>query len=293
MLKKIIDKRNYIILLIIIVLIILLIIKFNTAKEQTKTFYYFSENILVNLYTNKNTSKIFNDIDNIYKEYNAYYKNPNHKQDKQLIELLKYGQKLYHESHGLIDITTDKLIKKIDNDEAFKFTSSMDKLDFQDPKTLKNINVDSLIGAFATRKVEAYLKEKGIDKYIINEDGNIITGNSYDHDKFKISLHDLNGAVLEVVSLENESLAVKGNTSTFKTYMVNPLTSKKISDSKQVMVIADDINTANFLANTLYLMDINEGKEFIKAYDAEAFWYTNDGKKEMTKDFKNYLQKSK
>ncbi len=292
MLKQIVDKRNYFILLIIIILIVLLVLEFNKAKEQTKTFYYFSENILIELYTNKNTTNIFKDIDKIYKEYNAYYKNADHNNDKKLIELLKYGKKLYKQSHGLIDITTDELITNIMNDEDFKFKSSVDKLDFKDETTLKNINIDALVGAFATRKVETYLKEHGIDKYIINEDGNIIAGKRYDNNKFKISINDTNGAILDIVTLENQSMAVKGNTSVFKAYMVNPLTSKKEGESKIVAVIADDINTANFLSNVLYLMNIEDGKKFIKSYDAEAFWQTSDGKKEMTKGFKNYLKKS-
>jgi len=56
-----------------------------------------------------------------------------------------------------------------------------------------------------------------------------------------------------------------------------------------VVVIADNINEANMLATALYHMDIERGKEFIKKYDAEGYWYNN---KEiyMTKGFKKYLK---
>ena len=84
-------------------------------------------------------------------------------------------------------------------------------------------------------------------------------------------------------------MVTKGNVNTFKPYMVNPLTSKKNEDNKMVVVIAGDINKANMLSNALYLMDITEGKKFIKKYNADALWYTNDGKIKMTKEFKIYL----
>ena len=152
MLKKIIDKRNYLILFIIIVLIIFLLINNSKIKEHSKHFYYFSENIIVNIYTNKNTDKVFQEIDSIYKKYNEYYKKPNHNTDKELIDLLKYGKNLYQKSNGLIDITTGKLMEKYNNDEKFTFESSVDKLDFKDKNTLNNLSLDIIIGSYANRK---------------------------------------------------------------------------------------------------------------------------------------------
>ena len=284
MLKKIIDKRNYILLFIIIILIIFIIFNLSTkVKEHMKSFYYFSETITIKIYSHKN----------IYKKYNEYYKNPNNNNDKDLIEILEYGKTLYEETNGLIDITIDELIKNIEEDKEYNFKTTINDLNFKDKETLKGINIDTIIGSYATKKVEDYLKKENINEYIISEDGNIITGNHYDNGKYSISINNISGEVVDIVYLENKAMVTKGNVNTFKPYMVNPLTSKKNEDNKMVVVIADNINEANMIANALYLMDIEEGKEFVKKYDAQTYWYTNDGKKELTKGFQKYLKDSK
>jgi len=291
MLKKIIDKRNYIILFIIIILIIFIIFNLSTkVKEHMKSFYYFSETITIKIYSSKNMDKTFKEIDNIYKKYNEYYKNPNNNDNKELIEILKYGKKLYKETNGLIDITTKELIKSIESDKGYNFKTTINDLNFKDKSTLKNINLDSIIGSYATTKVEDYLKKEKINDYIINEDGNIVAGNHYDKEKYSISINNQLGEVVDIAYIENQSMVTKGNVNTFKTYMVNPLTSKKQEDNKMVVVIANDLNEANMIANTLYLMDIESGEKFIKQYNAQVYWYTNDGKTKMTKGFQKYLK---
>lgn len=291
MIKKIIDKRNYIILFIIIILIIFIIFNMtNKVKEHMKSFYYFNETITIKIYSSKNMDNIFNQIDKIYKKYNKYYKNPNNKNDKELIEILNYGKKVYKETNGLIDITANKLIKNIEEDKTYNFKTTINELDFKDKSTLKNINIDMIIGSFTTKKVEDYLKKENIKEYIISEDGNIITGKSFNDEKYSISINNQSGELMNIVYIENESMVTKGNVNTFKSYMVNPLTSTKNKDNKMVVVIAKDINEANMIASALYLMDIESGKEFIKQYDAEGYWYTNDRKINMTKGFKKYLK---
>ena len=290
MLKKIIDKRNYIILFIIIILIIFIIFNLSTkVKEQMKSFYYFNETITIKIYSSKNMDKTFEEIDNIYKKYNKFYKNASNNTNKELIEILKYGKKLYKETNGLIDITADELIKNIEEDKEYTFKTTINNLNFKDKQTLNNINIDTIIGSYATQKVEEYLKKANINDYIISEDGNILAGNHYDNGKYSISINNQSGEVIDIAYIANKSMVTKGNVNTFKPYMVNPLTSKKNEDNKMVVVIAGDINKANMLANALYLMDITEGKKFIKKYNADALWYTNDGKIKMTKEFKIYL----
>ncbi len=291
MLKKIIDKRNYIILFIIIILIIFIIFNLNNkVKEHMKSFYYFNETITIKIYSSKNMDKTFNDIDKIYKKYDTYYKNPNNNDNKELIEILKYGKNLYKETNGLIDITANELIKSIEEDKTYNFKTTINNLNFKDKSTLKNINIDTIIGSYATKKVEDYLKKENIDKYIISEDGNVVAGNHYDKKKYSISINNQSGAVVDIAYIKNKSMVTKGNVNTFKPYMVNPLTSKKNEDNKMVIVIADDINKANMIANALYLMEIEEGNNFIKKYNAEGYWYTNDGKIKMTTGFEKYLK---
>ena len=176
------------------------------------------------------------------------------------------------------------------DDKEYNFTSKINELDFNDKSTLNDINIDSIIASYATKKVQNYLKEENLNEYIISEDGNIAAGNYYEKGKYSISIHNSEGKLIDIAYIENESLVTKGNVNTFKPYMVNPKIGKKQEENKMVVVIAKDINEANMIASALYLLDVNEGKEFIKDYNAQALWVENDGKQTMTDKFKQYLK---
>lgn len=274
MIKKIVDNRNYIILFIIILLIILIIVN-KKETQKTKAFNYFNEDIVINLYTNKDTNKVFDQIDKIYKRYNQCYQKSDNNLDCK--DLLKYGKNIYKKTNGLVDITSAKLLEAKEEGKEYDFTTTIDKINLNDKKTLKNINTESIIGAFATKKIENYLKKQKINKYIINEDGNIITGKHYNNKKYKVSLMDKGGNLIKIISLENEALAVKGNTQKFKPYMINPKTNEKIKNDNIVAVITDDINKANTYANVLYLMSKEAGMNYVKDKGIKVIWYI-DGK---------------
>ena len=287
MFKKIIDRRNYIILFIIIVLFVLIVILNNTRiHADIREYNYFDEKISLELYTNKNAKKIFEKVDSIYRKYNNFYKKPLENDDEDFIKLLEYGKELYVKTDGNIDITSHALLKSIKEDKEYSFETSVNDLDFKNRDTLVNINIESIIGSYASIEVEKYLKSKKLKYYIIKEDSNIIVGAHYDKKKYNIPIvKDDN--IIDVLALSNKSVAIKGDNDVFKPYMINPITSRKNTENKMIVVIADDINTANFIASTLYLMSVEDGKEFIKRYSALALWYTNNGV-EKTNGFEKY-----
>ncbi|MBR2834062.1 MAG: FAD:protein FMN transferase [Bacilli bacterium] len=287
MFKKIIDRRNYIILFIIIVLFVLIVILNNTRiHADIREYNYFDEKISLELYTNKNAKKIFEKVDSIYRKYNNFYKKPLENDDEDFIKLLEYGKELYVKTDGYIDITSHALLKSIKEDKEYSFETSVNDLDFKNRDTLVNINIESIIGSYASIEVEKYLKSKKLKYYIIKEDSNIIVGAHYDKKKYNIPIvKDDN--IIDVLALSNKSVAIKGDNDVFKPYMINPITSRKNTENKMIVVIADDINTANFIASTLYLMSVEDGKEFIKRYSALALWYTNNGV-EKTNGFEKY-----
>lgn len=276
MLKKIIDKRNYIIfVLIILLLIYILILNITKTTSKIMTYNYFDEDIALELYTKKSVDNIFKGIDKIYKKYDNFYKNKD-TNNKEYIKLLKYGKNLYEKTEGYIDITSYKLLENIKKDKPYNFKTTVNSLDFNNKETLKNINIQNIIGARASKKVEDYLRKNSINTFVIRQDSNIITGSSYNKKKYNIPIMK-DDQIIDIVSIENKSIAIKGNTDTFKPYMVNPITSNKNKENKMVVVIGNDINEVNFIANTLYLMDVKKGKEYVKKYKVEAMWYTNDG----------------
>ncbi len=287
MLKKINDKRNYIILTIILILLVSITIKNNTPKNYTKEFNYFDEKIIINIYKIKNSKKVYNNIDNIYAKYHKFYLNQDKNNNKEFIKILKYGKKLYQESNGLIDITTRKLVQNIESEKNMNFKTSINSLNFKNKNTLININIDSIIGPYATNEVVKYLKNNKINNYLINEDGNIIAGKHYNNKKYKISIIDKNKKIVETVKLENEALAVKGNTNLLKPYMINPITSKKTKSNDLIVVIDKDIKRANETASILYL--IEDRKKYIEENDIKALWQEND-KINISKGFQKYTK---
>lgn len=272
--KMIIDKRNYIILFIIVVLIIFLIFRnITSVKLQYKSFKCGNENIFIEIYSNKDLSNVFDKIDKLYKNYED---NTN--------EAIEYGRLIYTKTDGLIDITSKDLPQKIKSDKSYHFETKINDVE----NNLDTLNLDLVLGAYATEKVVKYLKKEGIENYIINENGNVIIGFKPNNQKYSVSIQDKDKSLVDVVYLKNKALAIKGNSTNLESYMANPKTST-IPKSKLVVVVADNINEANMLANVLYLLDEKEGREFIKDYNAEALWKSE--KTTYTNGFKKYLKK--
>lgn len=281
-LKKILEKRNYIILFIIIVLFIWILF-FNKKEIYLKSFNYFNETITYKIYDNIDKNKVTKDINDIYKKYTNYNKKLNQKKlNENMNSLLEYGRLLYYNTNGYIDITSGDLLKNIKNNKEYIFTSKIDKIG----KEKINYNFENIISAYATNDVIYYFKQNNIKKYIVNQNGDITVGKRYNKDKYKISLLD-DEKIMSILKLENKAVATR-KSGKFKSYMVNPKTSKKEEKYEMVVVIANDNLTANMLANTLYLMDIDSGKKFIKKYNASALWKTND-ETYQTDNFKNYI----
>ena len=286
MIKKILDKRNYIILFIIIILIIWIL--FSGKKDYyIKTFNYFDETITISIYDKVDYKKTTKDINDIFKNYNINLDSIN-KYENNLIE---YGIDIYKKSNGYIDITSGKLIENLKEEKEYNFKTKIDDIKIKNNKLVKKIdfNFDSIIGSFVTKEVINYLEENNIKKYIINENGDITVGEYYSKGKYALSINNpKTNEVLYIVNLENKSMATR-NSEGFKSYMVNPKTNKIENKYDSVVVIANDNLTANMLVNTLYLMDEKEGKDFIKKYDAEALWIDDEIIK--TNGFDKYIKK--
>ena len=126
--KKIIEKRNYIILFVIIVLIIWIMF-FNKREIYLKSFNYFDETITYKIYNNIDKNKVTKDINDIYKKYENYNaKINNNTKDENIHSLIEYGKLLYYKTDGLIDITSGDLLKNMQKGREYTFTSKIDKI---------------------------------------------------------------------------------------------------------------------------------------------------------------------
>ncbi len=294
MLKKILDKRNYIILFIIIILIIWIIwiVFFHKNEPYMETFNYYGEDITFRVYDKVDHKKLTKDIDNIYKKYEDV-DNLSGEVDEDEKSLIEYGKIAYYKTYGYIDITSGELLKHLKNNEEYDFKSEIENVIVEDDKLVNdiNFNFDNIIGSYATNDVLYYFKQNDIKKYIVNENGDVTTGDYYDNGKYTVSINNPNtDEILAVVELENKAIATRNKSDDFQSYMVNPKTSKKENKYDSVVVIANDNLTANMLVNAIYLMDLDEGKNLISEYPAEALWIKGD-QIIKTDGFDNYVKK--
>lgn len=272
-----IEKRNYLILGIIVLLVIWILFNLFSKKEvYMDSFDYFGESITIKVYDKVNQDNLSEDIDKILKSYEEGEKDD---------DLLEYGRLLYMKSNGYIDISDTNLVKALRRGEDYKFSSKINDDDFKD------FDLDMIKASYAISEVCDYFKQNNIESYIINEGGNVITGDSYDDDKYTVSLSKYDSEeVLDIVLLENKSLYTLNKSDEITEYSVNPKTSEAVDNFDSVSVIANDNLTADMLVRTLFLMSEDEGRKYIGNFNAEALWQKGD-EVSMTDGFKNYLQK--
>lgn len=272
-----IEKRNYLILGIIVLLVIWILFNLFSKKEvYMNSFDYFGESITIKVYDKVNQDNLSEDIDKILKSYEEGEKDD---------DLLEYGRLLYMKSNGYIDISDTNLVKALRRGENYKFKSKINDNGFKD------FDLDMIKASYAISEVCDYFKQNNIESYIINEGGNVITGDSYDDDKYTVSLSKYDSEeVLDIVLLENKSLYTLNKSDEITEYSVNPKTSEAVDNFDSVSVIANDNLTADMLVRTLFLMSEDEGRKYIGNFNAEALWQKGD-EVSMTDGFKNYLQK--
>lgn len=272
-----IEKRNYLILGIIVLLVIWILFNLFSKKEvYMDSFDYFGESITIKVYDKVNQDNLSEDIDKILKSYEEGEKDD---------DLLEYGRLLYMKSNGYIDISDTDLVKALRRGEDYKFSSKINDDDFKD------FDLDMIKASYAISEVCDYFKQNNIESYIISEGGNVITGDSYDDDKYTVSLSKYDSEeVLDIVLLENKSLYTLNKSDEITEYSVNPKTSEAVDNFDSVSVIANDNLTADMLVRTLFLMSEDEGRKYIENFNAEALWQKGD-EVSMTDGFKNYLQK--
>ena len=127
------------------------------------------------------------------------------------------------------------------------------------------------------------MSDKKINKYIINAGGNVVVGKKNPYYKIGIEDADNTSNIIDVVNKNNVCVVTSGGYRRFYTYngkkyhhIIDPNTNFPTEYMKSVTIISSDCTLADALSTTLFLMDIESGKEFIKKYDVDVIWYSND-----------------
>ena len=287
---------------------------YTTSSEKAEEIFLNIEEIYndYDLLVDKN--KAYDGINNLYYINYNLTNNEYIKLDKKLYKLIKYGKSLYELTDGLIDISKGSVI---DVWSSYQYTAygvptieelnlinvfDIDDIVLSNNKIKNNnVNIDlsAISKSYVTSLVIDYLKDNNINQYVINAGENISVGDNFGDDYYTIGIGnpDNAGDIIEVVNGNNIDVVTIGSyneyyyfNNTRYNYQINPKTLYPSEYFKSVTVISSDINKSNYIANALFLMDIDSGMEYIKKKNVEVLWYTTDNKIITSDNFDKYLE---
>ncbi len=290
-----------------VLLIFILLLTGCGKQEYSKNLFYMDTIINVKLYniSESEANEAFAEIETIYQKYeqltNFYDENSelsklnndvNYEISDDLMELIKIGYEWDIKTNGLLNINIGNLTKvwhdfrenpielpDVDN-------IKIEHLKLEDNKILNDkvsIDLGAITKGYVTEKVGNYLEENGINYYLINAGGNVKVGKS-NKGYYNIGIASpISDETFEIVKDENISVVTSGGYERFYEYdgvmyhhIIDPNTKYPANYMKSVTVIGEDSGLCDILSTTLFLMDIDKGKEFIKDYDVKVIWFTND-----------------
>lgn len=246
---------------------------------------------------------------------NVYYINHNDSKneeivlDSRLYDMIKYAYD-FGKSNDLFDINMGGVIdvwKKYRDkgegipsiDELKKANKRHDIVLLGDNKIKNNhpnIDLGGVSKGYTTEVVSKYLRDNGIKYFLINAGGNVSAGDSYLKDYYKIGIQSPDGnGVIGVLKGTNISVVTSGGYERNYEYeghmyhhIINPNTLFPSEYMKSVTVISSDSGLSDMLSTTLFLMDVDDGLEFLKKYDAEAIFVMNDNSIVKSEGFSKY-----
>lgn len=252
----------------------------------------------------------YDGIVNVYDIYHNEIENQNLTIDQKLYDILTYADN-WHQAYDRFNIEIGNVIdvwKKyrdsengIPTFEELSDANNIVKLVLLGNNTIlnnhPNLDLGSISKGYTTELAGKYLESIGIEEYLINAGGNVKVGKSYQKDNYRIGIQSpiSQKDLLTIVKGNNISVITSGGYErnyeyNGKTYhhIIDPSTLYPSDYMKGVTVITDDSALGDALSTILFLMSVEEGQEFIKNYDAQALWYTNDNQIVRSENFASY-----
>ncbi len=234
------------------------------------------------------------------------------KVDPAIIELLEYGQTMYKETDGQINIALGSLLglwhdyreEAIENPDKAKVPSEKELKEAESHSDINKIEIDKSnntvyitdpniqidIGAigkgYAIAKIEKSLKEAGLKHGILSIGGDdvIIGKNPGKNDglwKIAIQNPDLTAQnpYSSIIGITDTTVVTSGDYQRFYKvddeiyhHIIDPDTMKPADYFRSVSVVHEDIALADLLSTYLFVVDLETGMEAAKKYGAEVLW---------------------
>ena len=322
--------------ILVVFIFIIILGCLNVKEYSTNLFYmdtYINVKIYTN--SEKKANRIFKGVEDLYATYdkltNRYEEseyglyNLNHGADTidyRLYKIIESGYFWNKKSDGLFNIAIGNVTdiwKKYreagtgvrSKTELKSVSTKMSdmlingtKSDISDKKIQNSVilsngvslDLGALAKGYTTELVGEYLKNNGINEFIVNAGGNVLVGNYHGIGKYKIGIQDPNGeGIFKTIKGENIAVVTSGSYQRNYTYegkvyhhIIDPNTLYPADNMLSVTVISKSSADADALSTILFLMDVDKGMEYIKDYEAEAIWYLKDGTIKTTEGINIY-----
>ena len=293
---------------VIFLLLILVLTGCSNQEYYSKNLFYMDTVVNIKIYDSdeEKVNRAFKEIEELYQKYenltNFYDENSelsklnndiNTKISDELMQLIKIGVEWYEKSNGLLNINIGNLTKlwhdfrenpaKLPDVDEIEIS----KINIENDKILNDevsIDLGSITKGYVTELAGNYLEENKLEYYIINAGGNVKTGKSYKgYYNIGIASPINQNETFEIVKGENISVVTSGGYERFYEYegilyhhIIDPNTKYPANNMKSVTVIGKNSGECDALSTILFLMDIKTGQEFIKNYDVDVIWFSND-----------------
>ena len=291
----------------------------NRTILYKKNLFYMDTMIQIKIYSNNKAkaTEALKTIDEIYSDYhklsdrynsynnihNVYFINNNNLDDEyitideRLYDLLDFGLQWYEKSNHLLDINMGCVIEKWkdhfdtadgipSNDELNSCTVNQIVLgeDYTILNNKPNIDLGAIAKGYATQIASDYLESIGLTKYLINAGGNIIVGDHYDNESYKVGIENPNDkTIYKILNITNKAVVTSGGYERFYefnghkySHIISPITKYPAEYMKSVTVIADNSALADAETTTLFLLPIENNKKKVENMDVEVIWYSNN-----------------
>ena len=243
-------------ILLVIILVVTLLSRYYTSTTYTKNMYYMDTYITIKVSTNKSkdkVDKIFNKIDNLYKDYHnltnpydenstLYYINHNTSNeedltiDSRLYDLLKLGIDYYKETNGLLNINMGNIIslwksyrdkgegipskEEIDSNKDHNIEDIVLLNNNKIKNTHPHIDLGAIAKGYVTELASNTLKEEGITSFIINAGGNVVVGKNNKKKAYTVGIQSpvKPSDIYTKVNVNNKAVVTSGGYERFYEY---------------------------------------------------------------------------
>ena len=311
-----------------IIIIFLILILAGCSKEyivSEDSFFVMDTYINVKVFDYNENEEILEEVKDLFNyyhrladRYNAYedvvnvYSINNMQEeyleiDSELAFMIEYSLDFYEKTNGLFDIAMGNVIDvwkdHIQNKNYlpdYEYLSSLERNEIliEGNKIYRGVNLDlgAIAKGYAVFKAGEFLEENGFAKYIINAGGQVLVGETYRDDLYKVGVkHPLENENLTILNVENLCVSTSGGYERFFeiegerfSHIINPKTLFPETHFLSVTVLSKDSTLADVLTTILFLMPIEEGQSFVSNLDVEAIWYLEDGSLVRTEGFSKY-----